>query len=85
MQWEIQQVHKGDKIDIEIDDDDRYLVSTKDSYDIGYLHKRISDKIDALLNDDYEVVDGEITDITENSGKYSVEVHIVLENRKDLL
>ncbi|MBQ7033560.1 MAG: hypothetical protein IJN25_07890 [Clostridia bacterium] len=85
MQWEIRQVHKGDKIDIEIDDDDRYLVSTKDSYDIGYLHKRISDKIDALLNEDYEVADGEITDIAENSGKYSVEVHIVLENRKDLL
>ena len=85
MQWEIQQVHKGDKIEIEIDDNDRYLVSTKDSYDIGYLHKKISDKIDNLLNDDYEIVDGRITDITENEGKWGVKVHIVLENRKELI
>ena len=81
MQWEIQQVHKGDKVEVEPDDDDRYLVSTKDSYDVGYLHKRISDKIDELVNDGYEVVDGEITDITENSGKFGVKVHIVLEDR----
>ena len=80
MQWEIQQVHIGDKIDVEPDDDDRYLVSTKASYDIGYLHKRISDKIDALINDGYEVTDGEITEITETSGKFGVKVHIVLED-----
>ena len=80
MQWEIQQVHIGDKIDVDPDEDDRYIVSTKDSYDIGYLHKRISDKIDALINDGYEVTNGEITEITENSGKYGVKVHIVLED-----
>lgn len=80
MQWEIQQVHIGDKIDVEPDDDDRYLVSTQVSYDIGYLHKRISDKIDALINDGYEVTDGEITEITETSGKFGVKVHIVLED-----
>ena len=80
MQWEIKQVHKGDKIEIDIDDDDRYLVSTKDSYDIGYLHKRISNKINDLINDDYEVVDGEIIDITENDGKLEVKVHLVLED-----
>lgn len=80
MQWEIQQVHKGDKIEIDIDDDDRYLVSTKDSYDIGYLHKRVSNKINDLIDENYEFVDGEILDITQNDGKLEVKVHLVLEN-----
>lgn len=80
LQYEIQQAHVGDKIEVEPDDDDRYLVSTKDSYDLGYLHKRIADKVVELVNAGYEIVDGEITEITENSGKFGVKVHLVLED-----
>ncbi len=59
----------------------RVLKAMLSGYDVGYLHKHISDKIDELLNEGYEVVDGKITDITENSGKFVVKVHIVLEDK----
>lgn len=79
IQYEISQTHIGDALVFEQDEEDRYLVSTKDSYDIGYLHKRISDRIDALSNDGYEIAEGHILEITQGTDKLNVKVHIQLE------
>ena len=54
-------------------------MSTNASYDIGYLHKRVADRIDALANDGYEITEGHIVEITQGEEKLNVKVHILLE------
>ncbi len=83
LQWDIQQANAGDKIEIEIDENDRYFVCTQNALDLGYLPKRISDKIDDLTNADncdYQVC-GEISEITNIDDKFVVKVHLKLEDK----
>ncbi len=82
MQFEIKQTNVGDALEFEQDEEDRYLVSTQASYDVGYIHKRTADKIDALVNDGYEITGGYISEIIQADDKLNVKVHIVLEHQQ---
>lgn len=79
MQFEIKQCSIGDTLTFDQDENDSYLVSTQNAYDIGYLHKRIAEKIDSLANEGYEITGGHIAEIIQADEKWNVKVHIVLE------
>lgn len=79
MQFEIKQTNVGDALEFEQDEEDRYLAVTQASYYVGYIHKRTADKIDALVNDGYEITGGHISEIIQADDKLNVKVHIVLE------
>ena len=57
MQDDIQCVEVGEIISFEQEDDDRYLAVAKEVLYLGYLPKKIANKIDEFLNEGYEVVD----------------------------
>ncbi len=83
MQFEIKQCSVGDTLTFDQDENDSYLVSTQNAYDIGYLHKRIADKIDSLANEGYEITGGQIAEVILSDEKLNVKIHIVLEYQDD--
>ena len=75
MQDDIQCVEVGEIISFEQEDDDRYLAVAQEVLYLGYLPKKIANKIDELLNDGYEVVDSKITEKEQDeSYRYVVTV-----------
>ena len=81
MQDDIQCVEVGEIISFEQEDDDRYLAVAKEVLYLGYLPKKIANKIDEFLNEGYEVVDSKITKKEyDESYRYVVTVAISLED-----
>jgi len=81
MQDDIQCVEVGEIIGFEQEDDDRYLAVAKEVLYLGYLPKKIANKIDELLNEGYEVIDSKITKKEyDESYRYIVTVAISLED-----
>ena len=81
MQDDIQYVEVGEIISFEQEDDDRYLAVAKEVLYLGYLPKKIANKIDELLNEGYEVVDSKIIEKEyDESYRYILTVLITLED-----
>ena len=69
------------KIECYEDDAGKYIVETKDVLTLGYIPKKVANKLDELLNYDvYDIVDGEILEIFTESDKLNVKVRLVLED-----
>lgn len=83
MQYDISCCKVGDNITVMEDDDDKYLVSVNDVLDIGYLPKRIVNKLLDLEDEGYDIdCEGKILEITLNdSGKMDVKVQLVLKDK----
>ena len=79
MQYSISLAKIGDELDFEQDDEDRYLVSNG-ALDFGYLPKRISDKIQVLADDGYEITKGKIIEILDNSDRLNIKIHLTVED-----
>lgn len=82
MQWEISHACIGDKVEI-WEEENKYIVETHDSYDLGYLPQSVSKKVSELEGDGYEP-NGEIAEITNDNGKYIVRIRLTLEDKNYL-
>ena len=60
------------------EDDERYLVETFDSWQLGYVPKKITNEIEKLLDLGYEISRCEIVDIINEEGKMNIKVQIYL-------
>ena len=60
------------------EDDERYLVETLDSWQLGYVPKKITKEIEKLIDLGYEISDCKITDVVNEDGKINVKVQIQL-------
>ena len=58
--------------------DERYLVETLDSWQLGYVPKKITKEIEKLIDLGYEISDCKITDVVNEDGKINVKVQIQL-------
>lgn len=86
IQWEISHVQVGEKIKIEEESDNKYIVTTKDHYDLGYLPQTVGKKVkeftEAAYETDGRVIDiiGEVTEIINEYGKLNAKICLVLED-----
>lgn len=77
MQFELSHGKIGTKVECN-EDGERYLIETQDSWQLGYLPKKISNEIDGLLDLGYEICSSEIVDVIEEQGKINVRIKIEL-------
>ena len=77
MQFELSHGKVGMSVECN-EDDERYLVETLDSWQLGYIPKKITNEIEKLLDLGYEISDCKITDVLSEDGKINVKVQIQL-------
>ena len=81
MQDDIQCVDVGETIVFDQEDDGKYLAIAKDVLYLGYLPKKIADRIDELQNEGYEIIDSKIIKKEyDDAYRYIVTVSISLED-----
>lgn len=80
MQFELSHGKLGMKVECN-EDDERYLIETQDSWQLGYLPKKVSNEIDKLIDLGYEIHSSEIVNIVDEQGKTNVEITINLLDR----
>lgn len=77
MQFELSHGKIGMKVECN-EDGERYLIETQESWHLGYLPKKISDRIDGLRDLGYEICSSEIVNVVEEQGKTNVQIRIEL-------
>lgn len=77
MQFELLHSKVGMSVECN-EDDERYLVATHDSWQLGYVPKKITNEIEKLINLGYEISGCEVIDVISEDGKINVKVKIQL-------
>ena len=77
MQFELSHGKVGMSVECN-EHDERYLVETLDSWQLGYVPKKITKEIEKLIDLGYEISDCKITDVVNEDGKINVKVQIQL-------
>ena len=77
MQFELSHGKIGMEVECN-EDGERYLVETQDSWQLGYLPKKISNEIEGLLDLGYEICRSKIVNVIEEQGKRNVQIRIDL-------
>lgn len=77
MQFELSHIKVGMCVECN-EDDERYLVETHDSWQLGYVPKKITNEIEKLINLGYEISGCEVIDVISEDGKINVKVKIQL-------
>lgn len=85
MQEDIQCINVGEPITLAQTEDERYLIVAKEVLYLGYLPKKIADRIDALFAEGFEVSKGSVMEKTTDAQyRYNVTVSIIMEDRNYL-
>lgn len=77
MQFELSHGKIGMSVECN-EEDDRYLIETFDSWQLGYVPKKITNEIEKLIDLGYEITRCEIVDVISDEGKTNIKVQIHL-------